>query len=111
MTSDEHVFATLSDSGIAGTKVAWTYGGNKKPPLPWFVYRHVKRGEFYADDSNFAKLQRYEVDLYQSEQDDEERDALEEQLSKLGPYACIESWVPMESSWLTSYTLTYHPDK
>ena len=82
----------LSESGLRGTKVGYPYG--KEPPLPWFVYRRLKKGEFYADDSNYAK-----------------REALEEQLARIGPYACIESWVPMENCWLTSYTLTYHPNE
>ncbi len=105
---DEVVLSTLQESGIPGTKVAWPYG--KVPKLPWFVYRRNKKGEFYADDSNYAKLQRYEVDLYQADMDDDEREALEERLALLGPYACIESWVPMESTWLTSYTFTFHPE-
>lgn len=108
MQPDEIVFATLSESGIRGTKVGWPYG--KEPALPWFVYRRLKKGEFYADDSNYAKMQRYDVDLYQSEADADEVDALEMQLAKLGPYACVESWVPMENCWLTSYTLTFHPN-
>lgn len=106
MTSDETVYATLLQSGIEGTKVGYPHG--KKPPLPWFVYRHLKKGEFFADNSTYAKLTRYDVDLWQAEQDDAQREALEEQIAKLGPYSCIESWVPMENCWLTSYTLTFH---
>lgn len=107
MTPDETVYATLCESGIRGTKSGWPEG--KVPPLPWFSYRRLKKGEFFADNANYAKLQRYDVDLYQAEPDEDEVDALEEQLAKLGPYACYESWVPMESSWVTSYTLTFHP--
>ena len=109
MTPDEFVYSVLLESGIKGTKVAYPFG--KEPLLPWFVYRHLKKGEFYADDSNYAKMQRYDVDLYQAEPNDSEREALEEQLARIGPYACIESWVPMENCWLTSYTLTYHPNE
>lgn len=109
MSSDEVVFSTLSQSGIRGTKIGYPYG--KEPPLPWFVYRPLKKGEFYADDSNYAKMRRYDVDLYQAEPNDTEREALEDELTKLGPYACVESWVAMENCWLTSYRLTYHPNK
>lgn len=109
MKPDEVVFSTLRESGIQGTKVAYPFG--KEPPLPWFVYRHLKKGEFFADNKNYAKMQRYDVDLYQAETNDEERDLFEEQLARIGPYACIESWVPMENCWLTSYTLTYHPNE
>lgn len=109
MRPDEVVFSTLLTSGIEGTKSAWPF--KKEPPLPWFVFKQRKKGEFYADDGNYAKLQRYEVDLYQSEEDGDQRDAFEEVLGLLGPYACYESWTPMENCWVTSYTLTYHPNK
>ncbi len=108
MTPDETVYSTLLESGITGTKVGYPYG--KEPPLPWFAYRHLKKGEFFADDSNYAKLQRYDVDLYQAEPNDTERDAFEAELEKIGPYSCIESWVPMENCWVTSYSLTFHPN-
>ena len=85
---DDVVFATLTSCGIAGTKGAWPF--KKEPPLPWFVYRHKKKGEVYADDRNYAKMQ--------------------EALGVLGPYACYESWTPMENCWVTAYTLTYHPN-
>ena len=108
MTPDETVFEILSTSGMPGTKNAWPYG--KRPALPWFTYKHLKQGEFFADNRNYAKLQRYDVDLYQGEADDAERDAFEEALSQVGPYACIESWIPMENCWVTSYSVTFHPD-
>lgn len=110
MTPDETLYSMLAATGIRGTKVGWP-DGKKVPPLPWFVYRHRKKGEFFADNSNYAKLPRYEVDLYQAEPNEEEVDAIEEALAKIGPYACIESWVPMESAWVTSYTLTFHPEE
>lgn len=109
MTPDEHVYQALTGSGIKGTKVAWPLGGS--PPLPWFTYRHDKKGEFFADDSNYAKMQRYDIDLYQKEPDDDERNAFEEALSTIGPYACIESWIPVESCWVTSYSVTFHPNQ
>lgn len=109
MTSDDAVYAALTASGIKGTKVGWPY--NKVPPLPWFTYRHVKKGEFFADDGNFFKMQRYDVDLYQKEPSDTERDAFEEALATIGPYACVESWTQTETCWVTSYSVTYHPNQ
>lgn len=108
MTFDETVFSLLSESGLKGTKVGWPIGG--APPLPWFTYKHVKGGEFFADDKNYALMQRYDVDLYQKDPDDEVRDRFEQALDLVGPHACIESWIPSENCWVTSYSVTFHPD-
>jgi len=108
MTPDKTVYQTLLTSGLKGTKVGWPFG--ESPPLPWFTYKQVKKGEFFADDKNYAKMQRYDIDLYQAECDDEERDRFEDALTHIGPWACVESWIPSENCWVTSYSLTYHPD-
>lgn len=108
MTPDEEVYGILLGSGLRGTKNAWPIGG--APPLPWFVYKREKKGEFFADNENFARMWRYRVELYQAEPDDDVADALEQQLSQIGPYSSYETWIPGENCWETSYTLTYHPD-
>ena len=107
MTSDEIVYQSLLTSGLKGTKVGWPIGG--APPLPWFTYKRVKGGEFFADDGNYALMQRYDVDLYQKDADDTLRDEFERALDLIGPYKCVESWVPSENCWVTSYSVTYHP--
>lgn len=106
MTPDAIVFKTLLESGLPGTKVAWPLNG--APPLPWFTYKRSKGGEVYADDGNYATMRRYEIDLYQEEQDDDVRDAFEECVAKLGPFSSQESWIQQENCWLTSYSITLH---
>jgi hypothetical protein len=64
----------------------------------------------FADNGNFALMQRYDIDLYQKEPDDEVRDRFEEVLDGIGPHKCIESWIPAENCWVTSYSVTYHPN-
>lgn len=108
MTPDEAVYTTLLKSGLPGTKVGWPIGG--APPLPWFTYKRTKGGEVFADDGNYAKMRRYDVDLYQAETDDDLRDEFEEVLSELGPFSSTEVWIPAENCWETSYRLTYHPN-
>lgn len=108
MTPDETVYSLLLTSGLKGTKVGWPIGG--APPLPWFTYKHVKGGEFFADNGNYALLKRYDVDLYQKDADEEQREAFEEAVALIGPFKCVESWVPSENCWVTSYSVTYHPD-
>lgn len=103
-TPDETVYSILSQSGIPGTKYAWPVGD--APPLPWFVYKRAKHGEFFADDSTYSKLRRYSVDLYQRELDDDVRDAFEERLAEVGPFSSYETWIPHERCWVTSYSTT-----
>lgn len=109
MKPDQAVFEALLTSGLPGTKVGWPIGG--APPLPWFTYKRVKGGEFFGDDSNYALMQRYDVDLYQKDADDDVRDEFELALAKVGPFKSIESWIPTEDCWVTSYSVTYHPNK
>ena len=106
MTPDEYVFSALLTSGLPGTKYAWPLGG--APALPWFTYKHRRGGEVFADDSTYEKMRRYEVNLYEREQDDGVRESLEEALGKIGPYAEEDSWITSENCWVTSYSVTYH---
>lgn len=103
---DEAVFTTLCTSGLPGTKVGWPIGG--APPLPWFTYKHGKGGEVFADDSTYAKMRRYEVDLYEKVPDEATEEALEEAIAQIGPYSCTDHWITDESCWVTSYVVTYH---
>lgn len=106
--TDEAVYSVLSESGLRGTKVAWPLG--EAPSLPWFTYKRLKKGEVFADDRNYAKMQRYQVDLYQSDLDDEVVERLEAALDRIGPHSANEVWNAVENCWITSYTLTYHPE-
>ena len=107
MTYDETVFATLLESGLPGTRNAWPLG--HAPALPWFTYKRARGGEFIADDSNYARMHRYQVDLYMAEPDDEVYERFEQALGRLGPFVSHEVWNAVENCWITSYTLTYHP--
>lgn len=108
MRSDDAVYATLLTSGLPGTKVGYPVGG--APPLPWFTYKRVKGGEFFGDNSNYALMQRYDIDLYQRDADDDVRDAFERAVAQVGPFKAVESWIPTENCWVTSYSVTYHPN-
>lgn len=109
MKPDEVVYSTLTGTGLAGTRDAWPMGG--APALPWFTYKRAKGGEVFADDTNFTRMCRYDVSLYEREQDDTLRETFEAALDRLGPNKCHESWLTSENCWVTSYSLTFHPDK
>lgn len=108
MTPDEVVYSTLLTSGLKGTKNAWPLG--KAPALPWFTYKRARGGEVFADNRNYALMQRYEIGLYQHDADEDVRSAFEEALDHLGPHAANEVWNPVENCWITTYSLTYQPD-
>ena len=106
MECDEAVFQALRASGIPGTRNAWPIGG--APPLPWFTYKRAKPYEVYADNSNYARMRRYYIDLYEAELDDALHDRFEECIEQIGPFSSYETWIPSENCWETSYTITYH---
>ena len=110
MNPDKEVFQALLKSGLRGTKRAWQEG--HAPPLPWFVYMRRMGGEVMADDSNFAELPRYCVELYQREDDPSVREAIEGAMRSadgIGPYTAYEDWIPTEQCLMTSYYFTFHP--
>lgn len=106
MTPDKFVFQKLKESGLPGVKVAWQEG--HAPPLPWFTYKRKRGGDLFADDSNYSKLPRYEVELYQRENDPETRELLEERIAEIGPFTAYETWIPTEQCLCTTYSFTYH---
>lgn len=106
MTPDSAVFGILKTSGIPGVKVAWQEG--HAPPLPWFTYSRKRGGDLFADDSNYSLLPRYEVELYQRENDPEVRERLEAAIATMGPFTAYETWIPTEQCLCTTYAFTYH---
>lgn len=109
MTPDQHVFAILKESGIPGTKVAYQEGD--APPLPWFVYMRKRGGVTFAENSNYGALPRYEVELYQKENDPEIRQRLEDAIASIGPFTFYEEWIPTEQCICTTYSFTYPYDE
>lgn len=55
-------------------------------------------------------MQRYDIDLYQRDADDDVRDTFERAVAQVGPFKAVESWIPTENCWVTSYSVTYHPN-
>lgn len=106
MTPDKEVYEALSASGIPGTKVAWQEG--MAPPLPWFTYQRKRKGEVFAENSNYSALPRYEAELYIRENDTGVREAFEEAVASIGPYTAYETWIPTEQCLEVSYAFTYH---
>ena len=104
MTSDDIVYATLSEVGIPGTRSAWQLG--EAPPLPWFVYVRANGGEVFADNDTFDPLPRYRAELYSRENDPDLVLAFEDAVRKLGAFRHRESWLSEENCQMHSYTFT-----
>lgn len=109
MTPKEDVFKTLSAVGIPGTWVAWRHGSVK--PLPWFVFSRESGGEVMADNSNYACLPRFRVELMLAESDPELQARFEEALGSIGPFTSNEGWIPGENAYQIAYSITWHPHR
>lgn len=106
MTPNEVVYQTVSGVGIPGTYAAYQEGS--APALPWFVYIRERGGEVYADDSNYATLPRYRVELYMAERDSDLIASVGEAIGgRFGPYSTDESWILSEHVLMVSYEFTY----
>ena len=71
-----------------------TYLGYRKgtaPPLPWFAYSRRRGEEFYADNSNYARLPRYRVEFLFKENDPKLVREFEAALSSIGTWSLYES--------------------
>lgn len=108
MTDDALVFTTLKSlTGLPGTKDAWPYGNSVHvPPLPWFVYRREKKGEFHADNDNYFLMPRYRAELYIRENDPDLVREFEQAVSTLGSYRHREDWLESENCAMHTFTFT-----
>ena len=107
MTPDAYVFSALSTSGLKGTKNEWRLG--HVPPLPWFVVRRARAGQFHADNDVFIQMIRFRAELWMRENDPNVREKFEEAVRKVGPFTTNEAWVATENAYQVEYTFTYHP--
>ena len=74
----------------------------------FFIYTVDDNGEFYADDSTYARLPRMHVELFEKVADPEletsVRDALE---AAFGPVEQVGSWSQSEQCHIEQYDFTY----
>lgn len=102
MTSDERVFEALSATGVPGALQAYPEG--KAPPAPFFVYMLDTAGEFYADDSNWAAIPSYRVELYEKARDADLEERFASAIrSAFGPVSVMEDWVESEHARMVTF--------
>lgn len=105
MTSDERVYAALTALGIPGAHQAYPEGGAPAPPF--FVYVLDDAGDVFADDSNWAALPGYRVQLLERSADPElERRVRAALMAEFGPVRTVEDWSQSEHARIVSYYFT-----
>lgn len=114
MTSDETVFSALSALGLPIVNLARTGSINERPRVstPFLMFGVDGGGEMYADDSVWAAIPRYRVQLLERTPDP----GLEGRLTGLlretfGPTKTYIDWSESEKARITSiYFSITHTD-
>ena len=98
--------ATMSSTGLTGRFEA--YPINKAPTPPFYVYTVDDNGEFYSDDTTFARFPRMHVELFEKAADpaleESVRGALE---TAFGPVEQVGTWSQSEQCHIEQYDYTY----
>lgn len=100
--TDARVYKAMTALGIKGTHQAYPEGGAPKPPF--FVYDLDSGGEDFADDSSWARLPRYRVQLLEKQADAAlEAEALSALEAEFGPVKTYEDWSQSEHCRILNY--------
>lgn len=103
--SKQDVYSIAEDAGIPAVHMAWPIGS--APSLPWFVFYVSNQSGFNADDTMYAPVYRWALELYQKTSDEELEAKVEQSiLEKFGSFSKSESWVEDENCLMTTYYFT-----
>lgn len=101
----KRLYATLTATGIPGTRDAYPEG--EAPSPPFFIYVVDSHGEVFADGSNYAELPRYRVILVERNADAEVEEKLLKAIQAVyGPVKVIEDWIAEERTRNVNYYFT-----
>lgn len=99
------VVAAVRAAGIPVVHMAWPKGS--APRLPWAAYYLDDQDGMYADDEVWAAVERWVVELYEREPDEDLEALLESSISEaFGPFDKSETWVESEGCTQTTYRFT-----
>lgn len=103
----EHVFTTITEaSGIPGTLLAYPVG--QVPELPWFVYECEDDGSIRADDSDYAALPRFRVELFENGRDKDLEDSIADTIRETyGPVDVTDMWDEAEHCRMVDYEFSF----
>ena len=104
----EHVYATVTACGIPGTLEAYPVG--EVPALPWFVYLLDDGGEFPADDTDYAGIPRFRVELYEETRDADLESSIATAIrDAYGPVRIMPEYIPDEDCRMVAYEFAFTP--
>lgn len=105
----EHVFSTITEaSGIPGTLLAYPVG--QVPPLPWFVYECEDAGSVHADDSDYAAIPKFRVELFEEGRDKDLEGSIAAAIREtFGPVDIIDMWDEEEHCRMVDFEFAYTP--
>ena len=94
----EELYTLLTGTGLA---VAYSaFPGPKEPPF--ITYQFVMSNDLVADGKNYAKVARWQVELYTNKKDIASEQAVESALSDL-VYTKSEYWIAEEKMFQVVY--------
>lgn len=103
MTYEE--IATLIESiGLPYTYFQWDVGS--APELPYILFYYPERADFVADDKNYLKITRLNIELYSDNKDFANEALVESALETAGlVYTKEEQYISEERMYETLYTM------
>ncbi len=98
----EQVNTMIEEIGINYAYYQFPDGTEVAPPFLCFYY--PERDDFYADDTNYVRIERLIIELYTKEKDFVSEEAIETVLTEHGiPYTRYESYIDTEQLIMNTY--------
>lgn len=98
MTRSE-IYTMITSFGIPSSYYA--FPTNEAPALPYCVYYYPNRDDFFADDSNYAKIEVLRIEVYTETKDFDLEDLIESKL--LMPYSKDVIYLDDEKMYQITY--------
>lgn len=114
MSDKSRIHAMLDALGIKNTAYWWAEqdGNFTVPSLPYAVYYEVGETVQYADDMRYTALSEYAIELWESEPNQKNRDALAAAIeAEFGAHSQDVRRIPSEQAIVTTYEFTIIPER
>ncbi len=101
----EDVVSAVRSAGLPVAHLAFPVGSNQG--LPFCTFALEERRSLCADDSDFAEVSDWTVELYQEPSDAESETMLDAAIgAAFGPYRKSDAWVESEGCVQTTYSFS-----
>lgn len=98
----EKISKMIESIGVESAYYQFPEGTAVAPPFICFYY--PERDDFFADDSNFVKIERLIIELYTKEKEFDLEDQIEQTLNANGiPFTRYESYIDTEQLIMNTY--------